>query len=63
MDEILTELLNLALKSKDLNDKIEYLTKYLALNSNDADVWKYKGEILGDLGRDKEAIECGRKWA
>lgn len=57
------ELLDLALKSKDLEKKLEYCTKYLELNPNDMDVWNYKGNILSELGRHKEAIQCHEKAA
>lgn len=63
MAETSGELLDLALKSKDLEKKLEYCTKYLELNPNDIDVWNYKGNILSELGRHKEAIECHEKAA
>ena len=52
------ELLNLALKSKDLGKKLEYCTKYLVSNPKDRDVWDYKGCILRDLGKTEESIKC-----
>jgi len=55
------EHLDLALKSKDLEKKLEYCTKYLELNPNDMDVWNYKGTVLSELGRHKKAIECHAK--
>jgi len=58
MAETVEELLDLALKSKELEKKLEYCTKYLALNPKDRDVWDYKGSILGELGKNEESIRC-----
>lgn len=52
------EYFELALKSKNLRMKVEYLSKYLESNPNDRDLWEYKGELLSDLGRDREALAC-----
>lgn len=43
--------------------KVEYCTNHLELNSDDIDVWNYKGTILSDLGRHREAVECHEKAA
>ena len=52
------ELLELALKAKDPEKKLEYCTKYLELNPNDSEAWEYKAEILDWLGRAREQHEC-----
>ena len=38
---------------------IEILTKAFKLNPYDRRVWSFKSTILYDLGRQKEAYECG----
>lgn len=58
MAETAEELLDLALKSKDLGEKLEYCTKYLALNPKDRDVWDYKGYIFDQLGKTEQSITC-----
>jgi len=55
------ELLELALKAKDPEKKLEYCTKYLELNPNDSEAWYYKTEILGWLGRVRERRESARQ--
>jgi len=61
MQRTAKEWLDLALKSKNLPEKLEYCTKYLELEPNDVDVWDYKGNILEDLGESREAIRCFEK--
>ena len=56
------ELLELALKAKDPEKKLEYCTKYLELNPNDSEAWGYKAEILNWLGRAREQRECIRRF-
>ena len=51
-------MLELALKAKDPEKKLEYCTKYLELNPNDSEAWYYKAEILSWLGRAREEREC-----
>lgn len=57
------EQLDLTLKSKNLEEKLEHCTKYLELNPNDREVWSYKGDILAELGKEEEAITCHVKAA
>lgn len=54
------ELLDLALKSKDLEKKLEYCVEYLQLNPGDGEMWIYKGQILDYLGRHGESLVCGK---
>lgn len=61
MAKTLEELLDLTLKEKCLEKKLEYCAKYLELNPNDRDVWNYKGNVLDLLGRSTEAIRCFTK--
>ena len=61
MQERPEELLDLALKSRDLEKKLEYCTEYLKLNPSDMDGWSYKGTVLSYLGRHEESMECHEK--
>jgi len=58
MAETTEELLDLALKSKEFGEKMEYCTKYLELNPKDRDVWDYKGDLFSALGKNEESIRC-----
>lgn len=60
-EEKLEELLDLALKSSDLEKKLEYCTEYLELNPGNSDAWIYKGDILEYLGRNEEAKGCEKR--
>jgi len=57
------ELLDLALKSKDPERKLEYCSKYIELNPSDSDAWRYNALILSYLGRTrtKEQVESIEK--
>ena len=61
MEKKSEEWLELALKSKNLEKKLEYCTKYLESNPNSVDVWGYKADLLFILGREDEVGNCYRK--
>jgi len=61
MEKKAAEWLDLALKSKNLQKKLEYCTKYLELNPNSVDVWEYKADLLSLLGREQEVVDCSGK--
>jgi len=52
------EWLDLALKSKDPEKKLEYFSKFLELNPNDENVWRYKFHLLDSLGKEEEKMKC-----
>jgi len=61
MEKSREDLLDLALRSRDLQRKLEHCTEYLESNPGDMDVWEFRSTILGYLGRNEESIECGCK--
>lgn len=53
--------LDLALKSKDPEKKLEYCSKHLELNPNDEDAWLYKFYYLDQLGKEEELSMCAHE--
>lgn len=56
------DLLDLALSSRSLQEKLRYCTRYLESDPNNADVWEYKGNISVVLGQNDQANACLEKF-
>jgi len=63
MEPAQDQLLDLALSSRALQEKLTYCTRYLESDPNNADVWEYKGNISVVLGQNDEANACLEKFA
>jgi tetratricopeptide (TPR) repeat protein len=61
MEPAQDQLLELALSSRALQEKLRYCTRYLESNPSDVDVWEYKGDVSVMLGQDDEVSLCTGK--